>query len=522
MGRTRKAVKVRAWKQEDIPAIVACHRAAYPDYLEESLYDERIYNMQFAAFPEGQLLAEVDGQVVGYATAIIVQLDEDVDWYRYDEITGAGTFSTHTPTGDTLYGADIAVHPDYRGRGIAGRIYEHRKRIMKRFNLRRMIAHGRIMNYKELAGKLTAEEYVKKVEKGELKDSALNAHLKAGYQVKGIFLDLLRDDSSINYSTFLEMPNPGFQPVRRKIAAAPLRRPVRRMRVCAAQYLMRRVRSWEDLRQSVEFFVVTADAYHCHFLLLPEMFTAQMFSTMPTHWDSVRAARELAGMTDQYVDMFQTLSRQYRLHIIGGSHPILREGRLYNVAHLFSPNGRVYTQDKLHITSSERREWGIQPGEGINVFRTPLARIAIQVCYDIEFPEISRLLALAGVEVVFVPFSTDEKKAYYRVRATAQARAIENSIYVVIAANVGNLPGSKTYLLNYGQSAVFTPSDFAFPLRATAGEAEPNVETVVISDLDFASLAQQREIGSVRPFRDRRPDLYDLKALPGIKIIRTE
>jgi predicted amidohydrolase/GNAT superfamily N-acetyltransferase len=521
MGKKR-AVKVRPWKQEDIPAIVACHRAAYPDFPKESLYDERIYNMQFSAFPEGQLLAEADGQVVGYATAIIVQLDEDIDWYRYDEITGAGTFSTHTPTGDTLYGADIAVHPDYRGKGVAGKIYKHRKRIMKRFNLRRMIAHGRIMNYNEYAGKLTAEEYVEKVKKGELKDSALNAHLKAGYQVRGVFLDLIRDDSSFNYSTFLVMSNPDFQPIRRKIAAAPLRRPVRRIRVCAAQYLMRRIHSWEELRQSVEFFVIAADAYHCHLLLLPELFTAQMFSTMPSNWDSIKAMKELSRITDQYVDMFKTLSSQYNLHIVGGSQPVLREGRLYNVAHLFTPTGNVYTQDKLHITPNERREWGIQPGEGINVFRTPLGRIAIQICYDIEFPEVSRLLALAGAEVILVPFSTDEKRAYYRVRAAAQARAIENSIYVVIAANVGNLHGVKTYLLNYGQSAVFTPSDFAFPLQATGGEAEPNVETVVISDLDFAILAQQREIGSVRPLRDRRPDLYDLKAQPGIKIIRTE
>jgi predicted amidohydrolase/ribosomal protein S18 acetylase RimI-like enzyme len=518
----RKTVKVRPWTPEDIPAIVACHRSAYPDIEEEGLYDERVYSLQLAAFPQGQLLAEIDGRVVGYATSIIVQLSDDVGWYGYEEITGAGTFSTHTPTGDTLYGADIAVHPDYRGRSLAGRIYTHRRRIMKRFNLRRMIAHGRIMNYKVYAGKLTAEEYVEKVVAGELKDPALTAHLKAGYQVKGVYLDLLQDEASLNYSTFLEMPNPDFQPVRRKIAAAPLGRPVRRMRVCAAQYLMRRIQSWEDLQQSVEFFVVTADAYHCHFLLMPELFTAQMFTTMPDHWDARRSVLELAGLTDRYLEMFKSLATRYNLHIVGGSHPVQRDGKLYNVAHLFTPSGNIYTQDKLHITPSERREWGIQPGEGINVFRTPLGRIAIQVCYDIEFPEIARLLALAGVEVIFVPFSTDEKRAYYRVRATAQARSIENAIYVVIAANVGNLPGVKTYLLNYGQSAVLTPSDFAFPLQATAGEAEPNVETVVIADLDFASLAQQREIGSVRPLQDRRPDLYDLAARRGVRVVRTE
>ncbi len=516
----RKTIRIRNWTEEDLPAIVRCQKAAYPDF--DDHYDERMYSMQFNVFPQGQVLAECDGKVIGYATSIIVQLDDSVDWYRYDEITAGGTFSTHTPTGDTLYGADIAVHPDFRGRGVAGKIYKHRKKIMKRYNLSRMIAHGRLMNYNEHEGILTAKEYVEMVEKGELKDSALNAHLKAGYRVKGVFLDLLQDDSSLNYSTFLEMPNPDFQPVRRKIAGAPLRRPVRQFRVCAAQYQMRRITSWEDLRESVEFFVVTADAYHCHFLVLPELFTAQMFSTMPREWDSRKAVRELAKMTDQYLDMFRELATEYNLHIIGGSHPVLREGKLYNVAHLFTPTGNVYTQDKLHITPGEREDWGIHPGEGLSVFQTPLGRIAIQVCYDIEFPETSRLLAMAGAEVIFVPFSTDEKRAYHRIKSTAQARCIENSIYTVIAANVGNLPGVRTYLLNYGQSAVFAPSDFAFPIPALSGEADPGVETVVIADLDFASLSQVREFGSVRPLHERRPDIYDLKPRKKIQIIRTE
>ena len=145
-------------------------------------------------------------------------------------------------------------------------------------------------------------------------------------------------------------------------------------------------------------------------------------------------------------------------------------------------------------------------------------------------PGASRLLdvGLGGehvpprAEVIFVPFSTDEKRAYHRVRATAQARCIENSIYTVIAANVGNLPGVKTYLLNYGQSAVFAPSDFAFPIPSLSGEADPGVETVVIADLDFASLAQIREFGSVRPLHERRPDIYDLQPRRKIKVIKTE
>ena len=101
----RSKIRVRNWKEEDIPALVACHKAAYPDYPENGgHYGERNFALQLAAFPEGQFLAEIDGQIVGYATSIIVQLDDDNQLYTYNEITGSGSFSTHEPSGDTLYG----------------------------------------------------------------------------------------------------------------------------------------------------------------------------------------------------------------------------------------------------------------------------------------------------------------------------------------------------------------------------------------------------------------------------------
>ncbi len=518
----KSPVKVRRWKPEDIPAVFECQKAAYPDYPPEFLNDERMYEMQFQAFPEGQFLAELEGKVVGYATSLIVQLEEESGHlYKYIEITGGSTFSTHDPAGDTLYGADIAVHPDWRGRGVAGQLYRQRLKLLKRYNLRRMVAYGRIPGYNESAGKMTAEEYVKKVEDGELDDSALNAHLKAGYRVRGVLLDFFPDSSSLNYCTLLERPNPDYDPAKRKIAAAPLHRPVRKIRICAAQYLMKPIRSWEEFEETVEFFVVTADSYHCHYLLLPEFITTQLICTLPPSLDQPAEMKALAGLTDRYLDLFKRMVEKYRLYIIAGSHPVEGEGKLYNVAHLFTPSGNVYTQDKLHVTPEERKEWGISPGEEMKIFATPHARIAIQVCYDIEFPELSRLLALAGVEVVFVPFNTDEKKAYFRIRYTARARAVENFFYVVLSGNVGSLP-KRNYLLNYGQSAVFTPSDFAFPFQAMAGEADPNVETVVITDLDLTGLAQHREIGTVRPFYDRRLDLYDLRAKLPVRIIRTD
>lgn len=515
------AIRIRRWRPEDIPGVTACQRAAYHDFPPENLCDERHYHMQLSAFPEGQLLAEADGRIVGYATSLIVELRDDAPWYSYSEITGSGTFSTHTPSGDTLYGADIAVHPEYRGQGIAGRLYEARKRLLKRYNLRRMVAGGRIPGYKKYAGRITAEEYVEKVKQGELKDPALNVHLKAGYQIKGVNLDYLTDEASLDYATHLEMLNPEFRPEKRRIAASAITNPVRRIRVCAAQYQMRRIRTWEEFENQVDFFVTTADEYFCHFLLFPELFTAQLFSIMDPKLETVDAIQELANYTDRYLEMFTRMAMERGLHIIGGSHPVRSEDGIRNVAHLFTPGGNVYTQDKLHITPGERKHWGILPGQGIRIFDTGLARIAIQVCYDIEFPEVSRLLTLSGVEVIFVPFSTDERKSYIRVRSCGLARAVENWVYVVLAGCIGNLPQVTSFLVNYGQSVVFTPSDFAFPLNATAAEADPSAETVVITELDLGALSLQREMGSVRPLRDRRPDLYRLEGVERIEVVRT-
>ena len=285
---------------------------------------------------------------------------------------------------------------------------------------------------------------------------------------------------------------------------------------------MRRIENWEEFENSVEFFVDSANVYHCHFLLLPELFTAQLIYTMHHEGQYDQALRRVTEYYDSYLEMFRRFSEQYQLYIIAGTTPTPRNGEIYNAAHLFTPSGHYYTQDKLHLTPGERIDWGIHPGEQLRVFATPFGRIAILVCYDIEFPELARLLALQGVEAIFVPFSTDERKAFNRIRITSHARAVENYLYVITAGNVGNLPTIKNYLLNYAQAAIYTPSDFAFPLNAIAGEADPNVETVVVADLDLNTLAAQRESGSVRPFFDRRPDLYDLTGGQDIEIVTVE
>lgn len=512
-----KTAKVRKWKESDIDELVKIHKTIYTDYSEH--YEKRIFTLQFRKFPEGQFLVEVDKKIVGYACSIIVQLDSDETNYTYVEITGNGSFTTHFVTGDTLYGADIGILPEYRSKGLSALLYEARIKLLKKYNLKRMVAHGRIPGYSLVAGKMNAEEYVEQVVKRKLTDPALSAHLKVGYKVKKVLLDFVRDKSSMNYATWLEFKNPDFNEIKRKFTAPTIRKPTRRVRVCAGQWEMKQISGWEEFESNVIFFIDTAGLYKSHFLLLPEYFTAQLFSIFDPNLSGAEAMLELSTYTERYKELLARKAKESKIYIIGGSQPVKREDGLYNVSHLFTPSGKIYEQDKLHITPSERKYFGILPGDGINIFDTPYGKIAIQICYDVEFPEVTRLLTLAGVEILFVPFSTDERKAYNRVRRSAFARAIENYIYVVIAGNVGNLP-VKSYPINYGQAAIITPSDIAFPTNSLEGEADPNAETVVVADLDLTTLQLQREDGSVRPLYDRRDDLYELRAKNPINVIK--
>lgn len=173
-------------------------------------------------------------------------------------------------------------------------------------------------------------------------------------------------------------------------------------------------------------------------------------------------------------------------------------------------NGKKDSVSKIHITRSEQDDWQIQGGDEIKVIETDVARIGIQICYDAEFPEMSRILADQGMELLFVPFLTDTQNAYNRVRFCAQARAIENECYVAIAGNVGNLPSVTNMDLQFAQSAVLTPSDFAFPVNGVKAEATPNTEMIVVSDVDLSYLKELHHYGSVRTLKDRRKDLYQL------------
>jgi predicted amidohydrolase len=153
----------------------------------------------------------------------------------------------------------------------------------------------------------------------------------------------------------------------------------------------------------------------------------------------------------------------------------------------------------------------------VRVFDTDRGKIAILICDDIEFPETARVAVGKGAMILFVPFNTDIRSGYMRVRSCAQARCIENGVYAVLAGPVGNLPFVQGADIHYGEACILTPCDVNFARDGVAEEATPNVETMVVHELDMEVLRRNRIVGSVRTWLDRRGDLYAVRYTEGGK-----
>ncbi len=492
---------VRNLTIEDFDELVAMQLRCFPG-MEPWKRDH--IESQLAIFPEGQFCVECEGKIVASASSLILEYDPRLEWHDWTKVADKGYIRNHDANGDTLYGIEIMVDPEMRGMKLSRRLYDARKELCRERNLARIIIAGRIPGFGEHAEEMSAREYVDRVAEKSLYDSVLTAQLSNGFALQGLIPNYLPSDSaSRGYATFLEWRNLDYQAgAKRRYHHA-----VEPIRTCIVQYQLRTIDSFEDFCQQCEYFIDVASDYKCDFLLFPELFTTQLFSCMPDVRPG-QAARALAEFTPQYLEYFTEMAVKYNLNIIGGSQFVVEEETLYNIAYLFRRDGTIGKQYKIHITPSERKWWGVAPGETVQVFDTDCGRIAIQICYDIEFPELTRIAAQKGAQIIFVPFNTDTRHGYLRVRHCAQARCVENHLYVAISGCTGNLPFVENADIHYAQSGIFTPADIEFARDAVAAECTPNVETVIIHDLDLEMLRRHRETGSVQNWKDRRTDLY--------------
>jgi predicted amidohydrolase/GNAT superfamily N-acetyltransferase len=504
-GTEQHHIKLRQLTMDDYADVKRIMDRVYADI--GGAWTEEEMLAQVEAFPDGQICIEDDGKVVAAALAIIVDYDRFTRHHTYDEVTSRSSFSSHRDHGDALYGIDIFVDPDYRDMRLGRRLYDARKALCRSLNLRAMLAGGRIPRYDEASGQLSPHEYIRKVRDHEIRDPILSFQLANDLQVKRVLRGYLpEDEKSGGYATLLEWTNIYYEEKTPDLMETERTK----VRVGTVQWQMRTTKSLEQLLQQVEFFVSAVADYNSDFVVFPEFFgtplMGQFSDDTPTE-----AVRELAGLTPAIHEEMLRLAMAYNVNIVAGSMPMLEDGKLYNVAWLCRRDGTSDSQAKLHITPDERKYWALQGGNQLHCFDTDVGKVGILICYDVEFPELPRLLTEQGMQILFVPFWTDTKNAYLRVRRCAQARAIENECYVVISGSVGNLPRVANADIQYAQSAVFSPSDFAFPHDAIMAETTPNTEMFLITDLDLDRLKHLRNEGSVRNTMDRRTDLYEVR-----------
>ncbi len=521
MGATAKTpnITIRGMMKGDIQAVVDTQRQVYPDALAWNA-EELAHHID--VFPEGQLVAvDEKGQLLGSASSLIIDWDDYAESAKWSTITGQGSFDTHNPLGKTLYGADLCVHPDARRLGIGSLFYEARKKMVRERGLKRLLTGGRIPAYARVSQEMSPQEYVAEVVADKRKDPTLSFQLANGLVVLDVVPKYLEDTDSRGFATLLEWLNPEYVTTVSLQSAGQLeglevpgeearheRARPSRVRIAAMQYLLRPISCFEDFATQVEFFVRSAREYRSQFVLFPEYFTMQLLSYLREP-AAARAVRRLAQLAPDYEALFRRLATENSLYIIAGTHPVIQEGQLFNAAHLFTPNGQVYRQKKVHLTETEKVSYQMSRGHGFYVYHTNYGNIAILVCYDVEFPEAARVLAEGGAQILFVPSCTDERQGFCRVRYCAQARASENQLYVAMASTVGNLPDVPCMATHYGQAAILTPSDYFFARDGIAAEGTVNQEQIVISDVDLGLLEEQRINGTVLPLNDLIKDAYD-------------
>jgi predicted amidohydrolase/GNAT superfamily N-acetyltransferase len=464
-------------------------------------------------FPEGQFVVEYEGNIVGYCATF--RIDEAVALapHTWMQITGGGMGSRHKPDGDWLYGMEVVVHPDYRGMRIGQRLYQARKRLCidseaARHRVRR--THSR--PGQEHAALRHAEAYVQAVVEGKRRDPTLSFQL-AMISRRSACCALTCRRTTIRSA----MPCTWSGAIRAARSAGhavdPLdAQPARFGTRGNGAVQQRRIKSFEEFATQVEYFTDIAADYNADFVTFPEMITLQLLSIENEELSPVDTIRKLSHYTPQVKELFSHLAVHYNINIIAGSHPTEQaNGDIHNVCYVCLRDGSIArAREAASHAQRAHHVWNITGGDTAATVQTDCGPIGVMICYDSEFPEVARHLTDQGALILFVPFCTDVREGYLRVRYCSQARAIENQCYVVLSGNVGNLPGVNNFDIQYGQSCILTPSDFPFARDGIAADSTPNIETVLFADLRLESLAMRAQCrrgaepegSALRPLRD--------------------
>jgi predicted amidohydrolase len=276
-------------------------------------------------------------------------------------------------------------------------------------------------------------------------------------------------------------------------------------RLATAQYDIGFLKDWDEYAAKISRWVSEAASQGAKMLVFPEYFSMELASLFPEEvYKSLSKQLEaMQTVLPDFVMLFADQAEQHGLYIVAGSYPVRQpDGGYRNRCFLFRPDGGSGFQDKLQMTRFENERWFIAAGDEIKTFDTEFGRVGINICYDSEFPMISRKQVEAGADLILVPSCTDTTAGYWRVRIGCQARALENQCYVVQSPTVGLAPWSEAVDVNIGAAAVYTPVDYGYPDNGVLAIGEINQAQWVYADIDLGSIAKVRQTGQVFNYRD--------------------
>lgn len=277
------------------------------------------------------------------------------------------------------------------------------------------------------------------------------------------------------------------------------------VKIASAQYDISFLENWVNYQEKSERWVKEAAENGAKILLFPEYNTMELASLFA---EAVYTCLEMQLIEMQtihakFLNLFQDLAKQYQCVIQAGSFPVLISENVYhNRAYLFMPDGSFDFQDKMMMTRFENEQWLISAGDELKTFDTDFGRIAINICYDSEFPLLARKQVEMGANLILVPSCTDTVAGFHRVKIGCQARALENQCYVVQAALVGEASWSPAVDVNVGAAGIYTPVDYGFPDNGILASGEFNKPQWIYAEIDLALCEKIRETGQVFNYRD--------------------
>lgn len=270
------------------------------------------------------------------------------------------------------------------------------------------------------------------------------------------------------------------------------------MKIATAAYPLDWFADWTAYEAKLTAWVEEAVAAHADLLVFPEYGTMELVSLAgeDAAADNDASIRAVSDLIADVNALHQALAKKHHIHILGASAPVILPDRVVNRAQFHTPSGEMVHQDKIVMTMWEREPMGVSGQGPLKLLDTALGKIAINICYDCQFPLLAR--AQHEADLLLVPSTTEAATGFWRVRIGARARALEAQCVSVVASTVGPYPKLPLMETSHGAGGIFCPPDKGFPANGILAEGTENAPGWTYAEVELDTIRHVRAAGTVR------------------------